>query len=182
MPCTAGGGHFPKSALVRTCSYAQRENRCRLQTVRRLIRSFTIFSVFGFALSLVVHILGLFNKVSFFGWLAFLLHFGIFVALLGAGVTYFQLRQSEGKDFWKRALRASPVWMRWMLLLFLFYAVANFFMFWNKLFNLHGKSSDEIMAIVLRGFSGNWLFFYFGIFIVFYAAMQATRQTAFSKV
>jgi hypothetical protein len=149
--------------------------------MRRFIRSFALFSVFGFVLSLVVHILGLFNKAPFFSWFAFLLHFGIFVALLGAAATYFRLRQSEGKDFWKRALRASPVWMRWMLFLFFIYAVANFFWFWNKLFNLSGKSSDEIMAIVLRGFSGHWLFFYFGIFIVFRSAMQATQQTAMSK-
>jgi len=68
-----------------------------------------------------------------------------------------------------------------MLFLFFVYAIANFFWFWNKLFNLHGKSSDEIMAIVLRGFSGHWLFFYFGTFIVFRAAMQATEQTAVTK-
>src|SRR5216684_1464306 len=149
--------------------------------MRRFIRSFTLFSACGFALSLVVHILGLFNKAPFFGGLAFLLHFGIFVALFGAVVIYFRLRQSEGKDFWKGALRASPVWMRWMLLLFFIYAFANFFVFWNGLFNLHGKSSDEIMAILLRGFSGHWLSFYFGIFIVFYAAMQATQQARISK-
>jgi len=47
--------------------------------------------------------------------------------------------------------------------------------------NLSGKSSDEIMAIVLRGFSGHWLFFYFGIFIVFYSARQAIQQSAMSK-
>jgi hypothetical protein len=146
--------------------------------MRRHIRSLTLFSAFGFVLSLVVHILGLFNKAPFFGWFAFLLHFGIFVALLAAVVTYFRLRRSEGKDFWKRALRASPIWMRWILLLFLVYAIANFFRFWNVLFNLNGKSSDEIMALVLRGFSGHWLFFYFGIFIVFYAALQAIQQTA----
>jgi hypothetical protein len=146
--------------------------------MERFIRSFTLFSASGFVLSLVVHILGLFNKAPFFGWFAFLLHFGIFVALLGAAVLFFRLRKSEGKGFWKRALRASPVWIRWMLLLFLVYAIANFFIFWNELLNLRGKSSDEVMAIVLRGFSGHWLFFYFGIYIVFRAAMQATQQTA----
>ena len=65
-----------------------------------------------------------------------------------------------------------------MLFAFFIYAVANFFWFRNKLFNLHGKSSDEIMAIVLRGFSGIGYFFYFGTFIVFRAAMQATQQAA----
>jgi hypothetical protein len=147
----------------------------------RFIRSFALFSASGFVLSLVVHILGLFNKTSFFGWLALLLHFGIFVALLGVVVTYFRLRHQKEKGFWKRALRASPVWMRWMLPLFFIYAVVNFFMFWNKLFNLNGKSSDEVMAILLRGFSGHWLFFYFGIFMVFHAAMQAVQQTAITK-
>ncbi|HYL82910.1 MAG TPA: hypothetical protein VE263_01645 [Candidatus Angelobacter sp.] len=149
--------------------------------MRRFIRSFTLFSAFGFILSLVVQILGVFNKAPFFGWFAFLLHFGILVALFAAVVAYFRLRRSEGRDFWKRALRASPIWMRWVLLLSLFYAVTNFWMFWNKLFNLRGKSSDEIMAIVLRGFSGHWLFFYFGLFLVFHAAMRATQQTALSE-
>src|SRR5260370_40818070 len=102
----------------------------------RFIRSFTLFSACGFALSLVVHILGLFNKAPFFGGPAFLLHFGIFVALFGAVVTYFRLRQSAGKDFWKGAFRASPVWMRVMLLLFFLYAFANLFGVWNNLLNL----------------------------------------------
>jgi hypothetical protein len=149
--------------------------------MKRFIRWLTFFSASGFILSLLVHILGLLNKAPFFGWFAMLLHLGIFVALLGALVAFFRLRQSEGKDFWKRALRASPVWMRWVLLLFFIYALANFFIFWNKLSNLGGKSSDEVMAIVLRGFSGHWLFFYFAIFIVFYSAMQATQPTAVSK-
>lgn len=149
--------------------------------MRRFIRLFALFSASGFVLGLVVHILGLFNKTPFFGWFALLLHFGIFVGLLGVVVTYFRLRQSEGKGFWRRALRASPVWMRWMFLLFFMYAVANFFMFWNKLVNLNGKSSDEVMAIVLRGFSGHWLVFYFGMFIVSYAAMQAIKQTAITN-
>ena len=149
--------------------------------MKHFVRRFTFFSASGFILSLLVHILGLLNKVPFFGWFAVLLHLGIFVALLGALVAFFRLRQSEGKDFWKRALRASPVWMRWALLLFFIYAFANFFIFWNKLFNLGGKSSDDVMAIVLRGFSGHWLFFYFALFIVFYSAMQATQPTAVSK-
>jgi len=147
--------------------------------MKHFIRRFTFFSASGFILSLLVHILGLLNKAPFFGWFAVLLHLGIFVALLGALVAFFRLRESEGKDFWKRALRASPVWMRWVLLLFFIYAFANFFIFWN--INLNGKSPDEIMAIVLRGFSGHWLFFYFAIFVVFYSAMQATQPTAVSK-
>jgi len=147
--------------------------------MKHFIRRFTFFSASGFILSLLVHILGLLNKAPFFGWFAVLLHLGIFVALLGALVAFFRLRQSEGKDFWKRALRASPVWMRWVLLLFFIYAFANFFIFWN--INLNGKSPDEIMAIVLRGFSGHWLFFYFAIFVVFYSAMQATQPTVMSK-
>jgi len=149
--------------------------------MRLYIRRFTFFSGSGFILSLVIHILGLLNKAPFFGWFAILLHFGIFVALLGALVAYLRLRQSGGKDFWKRALRTCPAWMKCMLLVFLSYALVNFFIFWNQLSNLSGKSSDEIMAIVLRGFSGHWLFFYSGTFLVFYAAMQATRQTDLSK-
>ena len=149
--------------------------------MKHFVRRFTFFSASGFILSLLVHILGLLNKAPFFGWFAVLLHLGIFVALLGALVAFFRLRQSEGKDFWKRALRASPVWMRWVLLLFFIYAFANFFIFWNKVSNLRGKSPDELMAIVLRGISGHWLFFYFALFIVFYSAMQATQPTVMSK-
>lgn len=148
--------------------------------MRRFIQRFAWFSASGFILSLVIHILGLLNKVRFFGWFAILLHFGIFVALIGALVAFFRLRRLEGKGFWKRALRACPGWMAWVLLLLLVYSLANFFIFWNKLFNLSGKSSDEIMATVLRGFSGHWMFFYFATFLAFYAAMQATQHTATS--
>jgi hypothetical protein len=149
--------------------------------MKRFIQRFTFFSASGFILSLLVHILGLLNKAPFFGWFELVLHLGVFVALLGVLVAFFRLRRSEGRDFWKRALRASPVWMRWVLLFFFIYALANFFIFWNKFSNLGVKSSDEVMALVLRGFSGHWLFFYFAIFIVFYSAMQATQPTAVSK-
>ena len=149
--------------------------------MKSFLQRFTLFSASGFILSLVVHILGLFNRVPFFGWFAMLLHFGIFVAILGAVIAFLRLRRSEGKGFWKRTLQASPVWMRWGLVLIFIYALGNFFIFWNELFNLHGKSPDEIMAIVVRGFSGHWLFLYFGTFLVFYAAKQATEQNAFHK-
>ena len=147
----------------------------------RFIGQLTLISASGFVLSLLVHILGLLNKARFFGWVAMPLHLGIFVVLLGALIAYFRLRQSEGSDFWKRALRASPFWMRWILPLILIYAVFNFLIFWNEQFKLSGKSSDEIVAIMLRGFSGHWMFFYYGTFLVFYAAMRATEQSAVSK-
>lgn len=140
------------------------------------LQRFTLFSATGFILSLVFHIFGLLNRVPFFGWFAILLHFGIFVAIVGAVIAFFQLRRSEGKGFWKRALRGSPVWMRWGLLLFLIYALVNFFIFWNELFDLHGKSPDEILAVLVRGFSGHWLVIYFGTFLVFYAAKKAIEQ------
>lgn len=149
--------------------------------MRGFIQRFAWFSASGFLLSLVVHIIGLLNKAPFFVWFAIPIHFGVFVALFGAAVAFLRLRQSEGKGFWRRALRASPAWMRWVLLLFLIYSLANFFIFWNALFNLSGKPLDEVKAIILRGFSGHWMVFYFGTFLVFYAALQATQRAATSK-
>ena len=145
------------------------------------LQRFAFFSAAGFILSLVVHILGLLNRIPFFGWFAMLLHLGIFVAILGAVVAFLRLRRSEGKGFWKRALRASPVWMRWGFVLIFIYALGNFFIFWNELFTLQGKSPNEVMAVVLRGFSGHWLVFYFGTFLLFYAAKQAAQQNVLHK-
>jgi hypothetical protein len=59
--------------------------------------------------------------------------------------------------------------------------MGTFFIFWNELFNLQGKSPDEINSVVLRGFSGHWLFLYFGTFLVFYAAKQAAEQNVLHK-
>jgi hypothetical protein len=71
--------------------------------------------------------------------------------------------------------------MRWGLVFIFIYANGNFFIFWNELFNLQGKSPDEINSVVLRGFSGHWLFLYFGTFLVFYAAKQAAEQNVLHK-
>lgn len=149
--------------------------------MKSFLQRFEIFSAAGFILSLLVHILGLLNGTPFFGLFAMLLHLGVFVAILGALIAFLRLRRSEGKEFWKRALRGSPAWMRWGLVLIFIYALGNFFIFWNQLFNLQGKSLDEITAVVLRGFSGHWLFLYFGTFLVFYAAKQAVEQSALLK-
>lgn len=149
--------------------------------MQRFIRSFALFSASGFVLSLFVHILGLLNRAPFFGWFALLLHFGVFVAMVGVFVAYFRLRRLEGKGFWKRAFRTSPTWMRWTFLLLFIYAIVNFLSVWNKLFELNGKSLDEVMVIMLRGFSGHWLLFYFATFAAFYSAMRATQQTIVSK-
>jgi hypothetical protein len=53
--------------------------------------------------------------------------------------------------------------------------------YWNELFNLSGKSLDEIMAVLLRGFSGHWMLVYFGTFIWFHATMRAIQQGAMSN-
>lgn len=145
------------------------------------LQRFILFSVSGFILSLVVHILGLLDRIPFFGRFALLLHFGIFVSLVGAVVAFLRLRRSEGKGFWKRALRASPAWMRWGFVLIFIYALGNFYIFWNALFKLQGKSTDQIMSVLLRGFSGHWLVLYFGTFLVFYAAKEATQGKVLLK-
>src|SRR5215467_120573 len=63
---------------------------------------FTYRTASGFVLSLLVRILGLFNKPRFFGWLTVPLHVGIFVALLRAVIAYIRLGQLEGKAFGSR--------------------------------------------------------------------------------
>jgi hypothetical protein len=148
--------------------------------MKRFIRWFTFLAASGFILSVVVHILALFNKATFLGWFL-LLHFGVFVGLFGAVAAYLRLRRPEGKGFWKRVLRASLVWMRWVFLVCLLYSFANFMIYWNELFNLSGKSLDEIMAVLLRGFSGHWMLVYFGTFIWFHATMRAIQQGAMSS-
>ena len=80
--------------------------------MRRFVRSLTLFSAVGFVLSLIVHILGLLNMAPHFGWFAILLHIGLFGGGFGALIAFFHLRQSEGRGFWTRALKASPAWMK----------------------------------------------------------------------
>lgn len=75
----------------------------------------------------------------------------------------------QAKDFWKRALKRAPDWMRTMVYVFFGYAIVNFLLFIAKAPSGHNGAIDP-PAEVWRGFSGHWMAFYSTIMAVLYSA------------
>ena len=57
------------------------------------------------------------------------------------------------------------------------YAVLNFIVFVNLLGTIGGKRPDEIMSIVFRGVSGEWMAFYSVALLIFYSARRQLKRT-----
>lgn len=135
---------------------------------------FVVLSAVGLVVSLWVHlgaVLGRRVAPEAFFWI---LHMGIFVVWIPAVlVARERVGNLRRKDSWKLVLQDSPEWMRYMVYVFFVYALLNF-----ALFALHapiGNSSGaNPPAIVWRGFSGHWMFFYSTALAILYPA--ATRD------
>ena len=112
-----------------------------------------------------------------FGYFPFILQLGAFVSGVAAALALFLLFASRGESFWREALRASPKWLKWMTCVLAGYAVFNFIVFVNLLGTIGGKGPDEIMPIVFRGDSGEWMAFYSAALLIFYSARRQLKRT-----
>jgi hypothetical protein len=139
---------------------------------------FAEFSAAGFLASVIVHSLGLLGKSLPWGYSVFLLQFGATVAAFGAAGAVIVLLGSEGENFWRSALRACPAWIKWVTYFFAGYAVFNLVVFLNRFGNRGGLEPSQIMALVFRGVSGEWMAFYAGSFLIFFSAKRQMDRNA----
>lgn len=143
------------------------------QWFRPFLWLFAGLALIGLILSLFVHVNALMgNRMPSMFWG---LHVGIFVVWFPAVfVAQKRVGSTHRKDFWKAVLKGAPVWMRYMIYTFFFYAFASFFLFMG---NAPDKTPGSLgSAIEWRGFSGVWMVFYSAAFAILYAAaIQSSR-------
>jgi hypothetical protein len=145
--------------------------------MRFFLGRFLEFSVIGLICSVLVHILGLFGRRPPFGYFAFSLQFGAVASAIGAVFAVVLLLSSRGENFWRRAFRSGPRWMKWMTYFLIGYAIFNFIVFVNRIGHREGLQPGQIMALVFRGISGEWMVFYSGALLIFSSATRVLDST-----
>jgi len=143
-----------------------------------LLGRFLEFSSVGLICSVLVHILGLLGRRPPFGYFAFVLQFGAVASGIGAAFAVVLLLSSKGENFWRAAFRVCPQWMKWMTYFFVSYAILNFIVFVNRIGHREGLQPDQIMALVFRGVSGEWMAFYSGAVLIFSSAIRGMKPCA----
>jgi hypothetical protein len=141
-----------------------------------LLGRFLEFSSVGLICSILVHILALFGRKPPFGYLAFLLQFGAVASGIGAAFAVVLLLSSKGENFWRAAYRACPKWMKWMTYFLIGYAIFNTIVFLNRIGHREGLQPNQIMALVFRGISGEWMAFYSAALLIFSSAVREMKQ------
>jgi len=141
-----------------------------------VILFFNQLSVVGLLFSFVVHLLGLTGRRPPFGYSPFILQLGAFVSGVAAALALFLLYASQGECFWREAFRACPKWLKWMTCILAGYAVVNFIVFVNLLGTIGRRQPNEIMSIVFRGVSGEWMAFYSAALLVFHSARRQLKR------
>jgi hypothetical protein len=148
----------------------------RLAWMRPFLWLFVGLSAVGLLVSLWVHlgaVMGRRDAPPAFFWL---LHIGILVVWIPAiFVAKLQFGNRQTRDYWKRALKASPAWMRYMVYGFFGYAMVNFLLFIS-----HAPADDGGVnppAVVWRGFSGHWMAFYSAALAIFYSATRTNIES-----
>jgi len=144
--------------------------------MRFFLGRFLEFSIVGLICSVIVHILGLFGRRPPFGYFAFFLQFGAVVSGIGAALAVIMLLGSRGEDFWRAAFRNCPKWIKWITYLLIGYAIFNFIVFLNRFGHREGLQPDQIVAIVFRGVSGEWMAFYSAALLIFFSAIRGLKE------
>lgn len=145
--------------------------------VKRLMWMFVILSATGLVVSFWVHlgaVMGVRVAPEAFFWI---LHLGIFVVWIPAVlVARERVGNLRRKDFWKLVLQGSPEWMRYMVYVFLVYALFNFALFMFQVPTGTGAGQNP-PAVVWRGFSGHWMAFYSAALAILYSAAKQDENT-----
>jgi hypothetical protein len=128
-------------------------------------------SALGLAVSLWVHFGAVMGRRVAPEALFFILHVGIFVVWFPAVfVAQRMAGNAKQKDLWKVVLRGSPDWLRYMLYVFLGYAVVNFLLFMTQAPNDSTGINPPVAE--WRGFSGHWMAFYSAALAILYSAAR----------
>ncbi len=130
----------------------------------------------GFVLSLAAHLMALAGVNLPSGGLVWLLHVGIFIVWIPAiSFVNQNVKQMNRKRGWEELLAICPAWMRWMSGAVVAYAAVNFVLFLVST-NGQPKPTGTAPPIVVRGFSGHWMVFYWAAFVTFYATLKVRRR------
>lgn len=150
------------------CHYALRDMTIALYP-------FMVLAAIGLLLSLGVHIMTLALLPIPGGGTVWALHIGIFVVWIPTVLVARRMtRQASRRDFWRATLRGCPGWMRTGVHIFFGYAFVNFALFFIGTVG-HPKPTGAAPPVVVRGFSGHWMFFYSAAFATLYSAIHASH-------
>jgi hypothetical protein len=151
----------------------------RRLSMKRFLSIIMILSLIGFGLSLLVHITSLLGFEIPPNIKCWLLHIGIFVVWLPTILVANNMsKEYKRRDFWKAILRGCPRRMRNIGIGIFAYAILNFILF--IISNPGGSSNNGIDGymplLILRGFSGHWMAFYYISFAVLYSAIYLSEN------
>jgi len=137
--------------------------------------TFFVLSIVGLFLGLVVHIYSLFGidvgETIQFIWG---LHIGVFIVWFPAILELAQRpefknrrfnNRMKNKEFYGILFKDTPKPMQVITMVFLAYAIINFFLFVSGNFGIGGVTESQAIettsnANEIRGFSGHWMLFY----------------------
>lgn len=66
--------------------------------------------------------------------------------------------------------------MKWLTYFLIAYAISNFIVFVNRIGHRAGLRPGQIMALVLRGISGEWMAVYSGALMIFFSGLRGMKQ------
>lgn len=123
-------------------------------------RQLIIISAIGFGISLVVHLLAVFDLYLVPNTVIMVLTAGILIVWLQSSKNLKAMHKSHPDQHpWKTVFNLCPEWAKYLLYFFIIYAIINF-----ALTMSFGRSDSyanfDISQNKLRGLSGFWLAFY----------------------
>lgn len=155
-------------------------NSCRSGAIQSAMRDFLLmgaqFSSVGLIATLYVHVLGLAGRKPPFGYSAFFLAMGAFLAAFAALMAMALIVGDRGERFLRRAFDSCPSWMKWTTGAFFAYAILNLVTFLNRFSTRQELSPDLTMALVFRGTSGEWMVLYSAAFVIFFMLLQQWKR------
>ena len=140
-------------------------------------RHLMFFSITGLFISLIVHLLAVFNIYIVSNIVVLILTAGIiFVWLQSSKYLKLMHEQNETSNPWKMAFDICPAWLKYSIYFLIIYALFNFARTMSFIGG-EGYINTNISSDKLRGISGFWLAFYaFGVSIA-YAVFVKEKMT-----
>ena len=121
-----------------------------------------LFAAAGFILSLYVHVASWLGKIVLPESWFFLINAGMFVSFIG-GIVLIPKGPKKKQPF----KNPPDGFLRKALIIVFFYSIANFAVFFVRLFHNHGEAPELWQW---QGFSGHWMLFYLaGLFLLYHS-------------
>jgi len=123
-------------------------------------RQLIALSGFGFVLSLIIHLMAIFDWYQVPNTIIMILTAGVLLVWLQSSKNLKILQKAYPDQHpWKTLFTMGPEWIKYLLYLFIIYAVLNF-----ALMMSFGSGNNylnfEVSQSKLRGLSGFWIAFY----------------------